>query len=78
MRVIEVSGTPFETYTVTATTYPLSAVKLLVPVIPPTGAKALHDGPSGHRGAVAHGSTRRMVGEHMGSYTMCAQVTAPG
>ena len=35
-RVIEVSGTPFETYTVTATTYPLNAVKLLVPVIPPT------------------------------------------
>ena len=35
-RVIAVSGTPFETYTVTATTYPLSAVKLLVPVIPPT------------------------------------------
>jgi 2-keto-4-pentenoate hydratase/2-oxohepta-3-ene-1,7-dioic acid hydratase in catechol pathway len=35
-RVIEVSGTPFETYTVTATIYPLSAVKLLVPVIPPT------------------------------------------
>jgi len=35
-RVIEVSGTPFETYTVTTTTYPLSAVKLLVPVIPPT------------------------------------------
>src|SRR2546429_8010198 len=35
-RVIEVSGTPFETSTVTATTYPLSAVKLLVPVIPPT------------------------------------------
>ena len=35
-RVIEVSGTPFETYTVTATTYPLSTVKLLVPVIPPT------------------------------------------
>jgi len=35
-RVIEVSGTPFETYTVTATTYPLSAVKLLVPVLPQT------------------------------------------
>src|SRR2546426_11802005 len=35
-RVIEVSGPPFATYTVTATTYPLSAVKLLVPVIPPT------------------------------------------
>jgi 2-keto-4-pentenoate hydratase/2-oxohepta-3-ene-1,7-dioic acid hydratase in catechol pathway len=35
-RVTAVSGTPFETYTVTATTYPLSAVKLLVPVIPPT------------------------------------------
>ena len=30
-RVIEVSGTPFETYTVTATTYPLSAVKLRLP-----------------------------------------------
>ncbi len=36
VRVTEVSGNPFETYTVTATTYPLSAVKLLVPVIPPT------------------------------------------
>jgi len=35
-RVTAVSGTPFETYTVTATTYPLSEVKLLVPVIPPT------------------------------------------
>ena len=35
-RVIEVTGTPFDTYTVTATTYPLSTVKLLVPVIPPT------------------------------------------
>ena len=35
-RVTEVFGTPFETYTVTSTTYPLSAVKLLVPVIPPT------------------------------------------
>ena len=35
-RVIAVSGTPFATYTVTTTTYPLSEVKLLVPVIPPT------------------------------------------
>jgi Domain of unknown function (DUF2437) len=35
-RVTAVTGSPFETYTVTATTYPLSAVKLLVPVIPPT------------------------------------------
>src|SRR2546428_1365350 len=35
-RVTEVSGTPFATYTVTSTTYPLSAVKLLVPVSPPT------------------------------------------
>lgn len=34
--VIEVSGSPFETYTKTATTYPLSEVKLCVPVIPPT------------------------------------------
>src|SRR2546421_1666848 len=36
VRVSENSRTPSETYTVTATTYPLSAVKLLVPVIPPT------------------------------------------
>jgi 2-keto-4-pentenoate hydratase/2-oxohepta-3-ene-1,7-dioic acid hydratase in catechol pathway len=35
-RVTEVSGTPFETYTVTSTIRPLNAVKLLVPVIPPT------------------------------------------
>jgi hypothetical protein len=28
-RVTEASGSPFETYTVTSTTYPLSAVKLL-------------------------------------------------
>ena len=35
-RVTAVSGSPFETYTVTATIYPLSEVKLLVPVIPPT------------------------------------------
>ena len=35
-RVTEVSGPPFETYTVTSTTSPLSAGKLLVPVIPPT------------------------------------------
>lgn len=35
-RVTEVSGSPFETYRVTTTTYPLRAVKLLVPVIPPT------------------------------------------
>jgi 2-keto-4-pentenoate hydratase/2-oxohepta-3-ene-1,7-dioic acid hydratase in catechol pathway len=35
-RVTAVSGSPFKTDTVTATTYPLSAVKLPVPVIPPT------------------------------------------
>ena len=35
-RVTEVSGTPFETYNVTSTSYALSAVKLMVPVIPPT------------------------------------------
>ena len=35
-RVTEVSGSPFESYTVTSTSYPLSAVKLLVPVAPPT------------------------------------------
>jgi 2-keto-4-pentenoate hydratase/2-oxohepta-3-ene-1,7-dioic acid hydratase in catechol pathway len=34
--VIEVTGNPFESYTRTSTTSPLSAVKLLVPVIPPT------------------------------------------
>ena len=34
--IVEVSGNPFETYTKTSTNYPLSAVKLLVPVIPPT------------------------------------------
>src|SRR5919106_4382552 len=34
--VIEVTGSPFENYAKTASIYPLSAVKLLVPVIPPT------------------------------------------
>jgi 2-keto-4-pentenoate hydratase/2-oxohepta-3-ene-1,7-dioic acid hydratase in catechol pathway len=34
--MIEVSGSPFESYTRASTTYPLSTVKLLVPVIPPT------------------------------------------
>ncbi len=34
--VIEATGSPFDHYTRTSTTYPLSAVKLLVPVIPPT------------------------------------------
>ena len=34
--VSEVSGSPFEAYSVTTTKHPLSAVKLLVPVIPPT------------------------------------------
>ena len=34
--VIEITGSPFENYAMTASTYPLSAVKLLVPVIPPT------------------------------------------
>ena len=34
--VTEVSGSPFETHARTSTTLPLSAVKLLVPVIPPT------------------------------------------
>jgi len=34
--VVAVTGSPFESYTKTSTTYPLSAVKLLVPVIPPT------------------------------------------
>ena len=34
--VTEVTGSPFENYARTASTYPLSAVKLLVPVIPPT------------------------------------------
>ena len=34
--VIEATGSPFDHYTRTSTTYSLSAVKLLVPVIPPT------------------------------------------
>jgi 2-keto-4-pentenoate hydratase/2-oxohepta-3-ene-1,7-dioic acid hydratase in catechol pathway len=34
--VTEVTGSPFESYTRTSSTYPVSAVKLLVPVIPPT------------------------------------------
>jgi 2-keto-4-pentenoate hydratase/2-oxohepta-3-ene-1,7-dioic acid hydratase in catechol pathway len=34
--VVEVAGSPFDSYTRTAATHPLSAVKLLVPVIPPT------------------------------------------
>ena len=34
--VVAVTGSPFDSYTRTATTHPLSAVKLLVPVIPPT------------------------------------------
>ena len=34
--VTEVSGSPFESHTRSSTTVPLSAVKLLVPVIPPT------------------------------------------
>jgi 2-keto-4-pentenoate hydratase/2-oxohepta-3-ene-1,7-dioic acid hydratase in catechol pathway len=34
--VIEVAGSPFEGYTRTSTSAPLAAVKLLVPVIPPT------------------------------------------
>src|ERR671936_2261877 len=34
--VVVVTGSPFESYTRTSTTHPLSAVKLLVPVIPPT------------------------------------------
>ena len=35
-QVIEVDGTPFDTYTKTSNVQPLSAVKLEVPVIPPT------------------------------------------
>jgi 2-keto-4-pentenoate hydratase/2-oxohepta-3-ene-1,7-dioic acid hydratase in catechol pathway len=34
--VIEITGSPFESHARTSTTTPLSAVKLLVPVIPPT------------------------------------------
>ena len=34
-RVIQVSGSPFETYTATNTSYPLSQVKLLPPIMPP-------------------------------------------
>ena len=34
--VTEVTGSPFESHTKTSTSLPLSSVKLLVPVIPPT------------------------------------------
>jgi 2-keto-4-pentenoate hydratase/2-oxohepta-3-ene-1,7-dioic acid hydratase in catechol pathway len=34
--VIQVDGSPFDSYTKSAKTYPLQGVKLLVPVIPPT------------------------------------------
>jgi len=34
--VVEVEGSPFETYSKTSKTHPLSSVKLQVPVIPPT------------------------------------------
>ena len=34
--VVEVSGSPFDTYTKTDKSYSLDSVKLLVPVIPPT------------------------------------------
>ena len=34
--VVEVDGTPFDSYTKTSKTHTLSSVKLLVPVIPPT------------------------------------------
>ena len=34
--VTEVEGSPFDSYTKTSNTQPLSSVKLLVPVIPPT------------------------------------------
>jgi 2-keto-4-pentenoate hydratase/2-oxohepta-3-ene-1,7-dioic acid hydratase in catechol pathway len=35
-NVIEVSGSPFDSYTRTSNTYPLGSVKLLVPVVPLT------------------------------------------
>jgi len=35
-NIIEVSGTPFESYSKTANSFPLDSVKLLVPVVPPT------------------------------------------
>ena len=34
--VTEVTGSPFESHTRTSTTFGLSRVKMLVPVIPPT------------------------------------------
>ena len=35
-NVIEVSGSPFDSYTKTANSFPLNSVELLVPVVPPT------------------------------------------
>jgi 2-keto-4-pentenoate hydratase/2-oxohepta-3-ene-1,7-dioic acid hydratase in catechol pathway len=59
-RVIAVSGSPFETHTATTTSYPMSQVKLLPPVIPPMLYAA---GPNyrGHVEAMAH---RREAAPH--------------
>ena len=34
--MVEAAGSPFDDYSRTSSTHPLSSVKLLVPVIPPT------------------------------------------
>ena len=53
--VTEVSGSPFDEYTVTGTSHPLGEVKLLAPVIPPMLYAA---GPN-HRGHVEGMAKRR-------------------
>jgi len=59
-RVIEVTGSPFETHTVTRTSYPLAQVKLLPPVIPPMLYAA---GPN-YRGHVEGMAQRRGAAPH--------------
>jgi len=59
-RVIRVSGSPFETYTATTTSYALSQVKLLPPVIPPMLYAA---GPN-YRGHVEGMARRRGAAPH--------------
>jgi len=59
-RVVEVTGSPFAEHTVTRTSYPLSQVKLLPPVIPPMLYAA---GPN-YRGHVEGMARRRGAAPH--------------
>ena len=59
-RVSEVTGSPFAEHTVTSTSYPLSQIKLLPPVIPPMLYAA---GPN-YRGHVEGMARRRGAAPH--------------